>query len=355
MNNLSRVSVLSFVAIATLNAGQIQIGNGGNGASGLTATYVSPNVGGGASTTSCAGASNALSVGTNGYNNCAVPPTSGTALFERTYQATLFSNAVPSPTVPVSPLSGGGATFARVGDTGFDMWITNPASKATAQTLIASSNIVIAVGVYGVDKIWTMLNDYWGADGLVNTTVDFTFDDSSNGTGGTTAAVTESIALTNGQQIRSAIDSAGSTAKTCLTTYTDATTGTCTSPGSTIATSLGAATTIGNAAVSAGNVFSSSYSSAPGANGGRQYTGTTGTIALDYQLFDFGALHTNDFLVSITIKSQLAGAQSGSATNQTRVGLSAITVNQVVPEPGTIILSLAGLGALGYFRRRRKA
>ncbi|MCU1328934.1 MAG: hypothetical protein JWN34_4304 [Bryobacterales bacterium] len=349
MSNLFHTSLLGIAAVLTLNAGQIQLG----GSNGLTSSYVNPVYSlttnpTPASASSCAGSSNAISTSAVGYSGCYVPPTSGTALFKAAYSSTLFSNATPTPTLPASPLSAGGAQFSFVHDpyvTTANGWINNPTSNST------SSNIVIAVGVYGVDKIWTMLNDYWGAAGLVNTTVAFNFSSTSDGSSGVT---TESIALTNGQQIRSAVDSNGSTAKTCLVSYTFS--GPCASVGSTIATTLAAGpVTIGTATVTAGNVFSSEYTTAPGVNGGVQYAGTTGTLTLDYQLFDFGTLHTNDFLVSVIIKGQLAPTQSGTGGNQTRTALSAITVNQVVPEPGTILLSLAGLGALGYFRRRRKA
>jgi hypothetical protein len=345
------ISTLALVASLTLSAATIPIGVGG-----LTASYLNPAnypvVAGQPSTSVCAGASNAASTAAPNYNGCYVPASVGGS--ERAYQVNLFANATQVPAVGATTtaasqlpgsLSGGGANFVKVADANLNGWYISSAAE-----------LVVPVGVYGVNTIWTMLNDYWGGDDLYNTTVIFTFDDSSNGAGGSKIPVVETIALRNGDQIRSSINATSEPApKTCTTTYT---TGTCVSntitQGPVIATTLAlGATPIGSALVTAGNVFSTPYNTITGSTGAREYAGTSGQVVLDYQKFDFQGLHSSDYLVSITIRNQFDATQTtGTGVNQTRTFLSAISVEQV-PEPSTIILSVMGLGALGSFRRRK--
>jgi len=357
-----QVSTLTLATLMTLNAGQIQIGSGTNGANGLTSSYMS-----GTSTTSCSGASNAATTSAAGYNGCVTPASGAGNLTERNYVATLFQGATGT-TAPVSSTTfsdsnNGTPTFARIqGDlatgqsVGADYWATNNQNTST---------VFVPVGIYGVDKVWTMLNDYWGGDGEVgNIQVIFRFDDSSNGLGGTSAAVDEIVNLTNGTQIRSAVTCGGVTGGG--TTGTDAPSpcpSVTLSPGSLqIATNLAsdASTTIGNASVTPSFLYSSSYTSigGPVSGGLNRYNYTSGgNVHLDDQLFNFGSLYTNEFLVSVTIKAQLtSGYGTASSTNNYRAALSAVTVDQVAtatPEPSTIFLAFAGLGAVGYYRRRK--
>ena len=336
MTRLTKISALAIAAIATLNAGQIQIGAGTAGADGLTQAYVATPTAG-----SCRGAG----LWDNGplENGCS---TNTNALNNRPYQANLFASALPAAVVPATPLTdagNGNVQFARMNDGINNFWFTgNPTTS--------SNTITVSVGIYGVDKVWTMLNDYWGAVGKQNTTVDFLFDDSQDGLGGTSTAVTERIGLINGQQIRSSVNCTSGSG--CPSTVVAA------GGSGQIATTLTSgpvniiSSTTGNTvAVTASQLFSAAYTS--GATG--RYANTAGNIVLDDQLFDFGGLHTSEYLVSITIRSQLGAGQTGTTgTSITRTSLSAITVNQV-PEPSTVFMALAGLGAVGYFRRRRKA
>jgi hypothetical protein len=75
----------------------------------------------------------------------------------------------------------------------------------------------------------------------------------------------------------------------------------------------------------------------------------TGNLVLDDQGFFFtgSALTTSlsSYLVNIQIME--ANVATGSA-----VGISAVTVD-ATPEPSTILLLLAGLGAIGFSRLRR--
>lgn len=59
-----------------------------------------------------------------------------------------------------------------------------------------------------------------------------------------------------------------------------------------------------------------------------------------------------DKLVFTAKTSALCGTGYGSCTNQSDYTLSSVTA---VPEPGTYAMLLAGLGALGFVARRRKA
>ena len=330
------VTMMAISGLAlTLNAGQIAIGSGTAGTNGLTAAYVNPALGvNGPTATSCSGASNSGSLTAGGWNGCAVAANTAPNFFSSSlYSPNLFASAVPSVAIPADTITAGGATFERVIDAANptkNTWITNPSNSGTGQ------NIVISVGIYGVDKVWTLLNDYWGGINLNNTTVDFLFDDSSNGAGGTNTAKTASFQLINGQTIRSAVDYATGSASTAS--------------GTAIATTLSAATynaNAGHGTVAAGNAYTSAYTTGATA----PYAGTTGNVSLDYQVFDFGGWYATDYLVSITIKSQLTSGQA-SSTNNTRAALSAIVVDQA-PEPSTYVLILSGLGAVGYFRRRK--
>ena len=339
MFSLIKTSIFGMAAIVTLQAGQIQIGAGSNG---LTSSYIASST-----TSSCSGNTNAYSTGQAGYNGC-LAVTQGAGVVQRNYVATLFQNAsgatAPAGTT-ITDAANGNVTFNRIqGDlatgqaVGADFWATSASPP---------SSVIVPVGIYGVDKAWTMLNDYWGGDGEVgNMVVTFRWDDSSNGTGGVTAAYNEVYNLKNGETVRSAVACASSAPAACKTL----------SGAIPISTSLDLL--VNHGGVTANNVFTDASGNSLGATAavGSRYVNQSGlTLQLDNQMFSFGTAHLNEFLVSITIANQITSGYTGAAngSSNTRAALSAVTVNQVVPEPGTVFLALAGLGAVGYFRRRK--
>lgn len=315
----------------TIQAGQIQIG----GTNGLTNSYVNSST-----TSSCTGASDTVSLA-HGFTNCATVGTQ-TGVAEKNYVATLFQNAtgVASPTNSTFNGSVGGVTFSRInGDTipagSADYW-------ATGTT--ATASIVIPVGIYGVDKVWTMLNDYWGGAGEVgNISVSFLFSGASNGTG-----TPIKFDLKNGATVRSAVGCTASVAA-CQTL----------NPASGTPMQIATTLTGAFAGVSASNLFTDTDNTtgSPVSVGSRYQNQSGISMYLDQQLFDFGSNHLTEFLVSITVTDTLTSGYAGygganPATNNSRAALSAITVEQA-PEPSTIFMALSALGGLAYFRRRK--
>jgi len=71
---------------------------------------------------------------------------------------------------------------------------------------------------------------------------------------------------------------------------------------------------------------------------------------LDDQTFQLGSAFLSDWLVSVTVSN--TGGISGGTTPNSRTSLAAITVDTVAPEPSTLILFGAGLGAMLFMRRR---
>ena len=330
MTRLINISILGLTAMLTIQAGQIQIG----GTSGLTNSYVNLST-----TSSCTGASNPLSAA-HGFTNCAV--VTQTSVSEKNYVATLFQNAtgVANPTSSTFDGSVGGVTFSRIsGDT-----IPNGSADYWATGNTATSSIVIPVGIYGVDKVWTMLNDYWGgANEVGNIAVSFLFASSSNGTG-----TPVKFDLKNGATVRSAV---GCTALVAACQTLNPATGTAMHIATTLTGAFGG--------VSASNLFTDTANStgSPVSVGSRYQNQAGMSMYLDNQLFDFGSAHLAEFLVSITVTDTLTSGYvgySGStpANNNSRVALSAITVSQA-PEPSTIFMALSALGGLAYFRRRK--
>lgn len=353
---LANLAGVGLAVLGSLHAGQIAIGStvGTLGDQGLTVAYMATSgqkTGGAASSTSCTGAQMAAAAGQSAAyasaGGCALPTVAGT---ETTYTPNLFQSAAPTTSItPAQTLTdGAGIVFRTTADTNMDMWRTSSLNGVT------SSSINVAVGVYGVDKVYTLLNDYWGPSGFNDTTVTLNFGSAPNVAD---LAKTEIVKLTNGINIRASVDATGGSGnppKTVVLT------------GSGFGSALGIATTLGNALTDlntnsnvsvstvAGVYNYTGYTSASG-----QYAHTTGDINLDEQIFSF-ANHTTDYLVSITVTNQMPDAGSGYATNTngtgiSRTALSAISLDVVTPEPSTYLMLASGLGLLGLLKRKRKA
>lgn len=312
-------------AITTLNAGQIQIG----GSNGISGSYI---------TSGCAGS--AVNNGPD-FDGCATTggaTVQGTATAERNYVTSLFAGATGTTTVPDGSVNAGvnrtqteTDSSSNTGPVTFNLLNDGSMGVADNDVFVASngvSNLTIPVGIFDVDKTWTMLNDYYGVNGANTTSVTFNFATDSAGTIG---LVPVTVQLVNGQEIRDAVD--------------------CVQTGCSTATTLASGSnTINGVAVTASNLYSSSYRTATVA----PYIGSSGNVVLDDQEFVFTpAEYLNKYLVSINVNNT-----SGGGTNGSRAALSAVTVDSTVfagqaPEPSTMLLFGLGFGSLGLLKLRR--
>jgi len=324
------------MAMATLNAGPIQLQIGGN--NGLTVGTVTQAVTGGATGT----------VGEAAYIG-SLPPSSTS--FTRT-------SGVPATGSPNGEVAGGqlltvndngtNVTFAMINDSAnptANMWLSSNTNGTTGSPIVTTDTILMGgLGVFGVTNVWTMLNDQYGNlayNNGKNTQVTFNFTTAG---GGAVAPLT--FTLTNGVTIRDSVNctSAGGATGTGV--------GTCTALGyqNSLDTAnnydpTGALNPASGPNVHAFNVWTGTYNT-----GGGNYANTAnGAVYLDGQNFSLGSAYANDYLTSI----QIVGTTTG--TRQSRDVLSAITVGAATPEPSTWLLVTAGFGAIGFFRLRRKS
>jgi hypothetical protein len=263
----------------------------------------------------------------------------------------LFGHGTPNNPLPDSPTTcvtcqstlftpSGGNEFYLLGDnttadmgTSTNFWISTSTGNGTSGTTAGS--IAIPVGVFGVSTVDTLLNTAVGlstggtqcitvnAQNCTNTnsyaTITLTFATASDFLNGITSnEATETFALINGVTQRNILNGMGGSATTIASSYT----------ATDIGTDLG---TTANVAVK--NVYTTG-------------TSTGSTMFLDEQIFPVLTQYQNDYLVSITINDY------GSASTSHEL-LSAITVTPT-PEPSTVAMLFAGLGAIGVARMRRR-
>jgi hypothetical protein len=301
------VATASAGTIAPITPSQVEIG----GPNGLTATFIGSG-------------------------------TDGGSWAERNYNSKLFSNAKEGSTVPSATYtdSADGITFAPINDgTGAggltdNYWEACPAGLGPCTSPIT---MTIPIGIAAPLSVWTMLNNAWGTPGAQQTTVTFDFMN-----GSTPVPVTINLTNANnngvtGGQIAASVD-CSAPASTC-TSYAGAL-------GSALAGSSSITPVGGGTAVTVltGTVYSFAYNSLSGG----VYSGSSGTVYLDDQGFIFtGTPYASDYLVDVKI------TESSGLANVSQTALSAITV--VTPEPSTIILVLAGFGAIGVSRLRRRS
>jgi len=335
------ILIVGSAAIATLNAGpiQLQVGTGTNGANGLTASTVTQVVTGGATG----------SLGEKAYIGN-LPP-GGTAL--------TYVSGVPVGSYPNGETSGqaltvndGGTnvTFAMIDDSAkptSNFWASSNTTTGTNATPIVTTDTIAmgGLGVFGVSNVWTMLNDQYGSlsyNSGQTTQVTFNF---TTLTGGSVAPLT--FTLTNGVEIRDAVDCTGGTGLSACQAFGYQNTLDTTNDYST----TGALNPSSGPNVSAFNVWTGSYTTGAGGN----YANTNGSVFLDAQNFNLGSAYANDYLTSVQVIDYDGGSR------QSIDMLSAITVEGAtlppsgVPEPSTWFLSAIGLGALGFTRLRRKS
>ncbi len=333
MKRILTISWVGLVAVAAASAASFNI----NLAQGLSAA----NVTGGSNTISgtCAGGTQAAA----GYGGCiqgtqAAGTGTGNVAWNsvNTYSNNIFNSASSATagngnTGSFSPASSYNVTDPYAGTISLALGSTSTVWNGTGGPSGATATLTIPIGVYGVTDVWTMLQDEFGVNGVSNTTVIFNFGSSSNQTSGLTQV---SYSLTNGNQIRSS------------TVCTGTNTG-----GAAPASCTGFAGTTSSSNTT--QVYSQAY-----AGDGRTgpYLNTQGNIYLDAQVFNLATSYSaaTPWLVSIQIQN-IGGVYNGTGSTFTsRTALSAITVD-TAPEPSSVALFGAGLGALAWFRRRRQA
>lgn len=351
MQRFLALTIAVTAAVGTLSAGQIiaptiqtQIG----GANGLTNSYLTGAI-------PCAG----------GTGNC-VTTGAVTGSNERGYDARLFQAAANGAT-PVNPTvdyatgtyvatpaaqtnatihdSANNVTFSMIDDGCGGIGGTCNGTLAANNfweigTTGNSQSLTIPVGIFDVNDVYTMLNNIWGPQGATDTSVTFNFNTAANGSGTNTAVTFQLLNASNSVngtgQIGTSVDCVTTTVAGCVGLAND-----------TLSASGTLISTVGTGSVHIGyvtnNLYSQAYNTAAGV-----FAGSAGNVTLDDQGFIFGNAYANQFLADIVV-TEMSGVASTS-----RTALSAVTIDSAAPEPSTILLVLAGFGAIGAARLRRK-
>jgi MYXO-CTERM domain-containing protein len=324
---------LAAVGVVASYAGQIQIGQTVSGVNyGLTTLWVtSPN------TSGCT-------------TGCASSTTTGYAL--RNYDKSLFEGAVPAPT-PFTGFSGVTGTASTPGSTMFDStnditfnMVSQTGSFGNVWMAGSSNTLTIPMGVFGVQNVWTMLNNYFGNPGVNDTSVTFSFDNNADGSDAA-SLTTLTLDLRNGTEIRSAMDCTAN----CTTNFA---TSLATGPAGTVVSGDDIHCTgpncIATVTVLANNLYSA-LNLTP--NAASLYGGESVNGVLDDQGFLFGNAFANQYLVSIGITEKGYDISSSSASASALSAVTVQTFSTETPEPSTIMLGVGGLFALAFVRRRR--
>jgi hypothetical protein len=333
--------MFGLIAAVAANAGSVLIG----GSTGLSSNYITQ----GAGAVCAAGTGNCVTGSTTGYG-------------EKNYDNVLFQGALNGSTAPV-PFTGytqtGGTpagqtatdatdhvNFAMLSD-GVNNSTSNQSNNYWQSTGTGgvTNSIVVPIGVFGASDVWTMIDNTAGTLGGNDTTVTFDFGATSNATSGLTVVT---VALDNNNntslngELRASLSCTAGTS-VCFETGPN--------PRSTLAQGA----VIGGVTVNEGTVYNSfSYNNIPSSS--PFYTGSTaGKTKLDDQEFVFNSpTLSNEWLVSVTVTENVANTYASNPSAPSQTALSAITVDTVVPEPGSILLFLSGIGGLGLMRFRRR-
>jgi hypothetical protein len=355
-----KIAACSVFALATAYAGSIESPVGTlqtqiGGVNGLTQAYIL-NTGHG----QCATCVTGVIAGT-------VTPT------EVNYTSQVFGGLVPATNAPYAGYSATSAnvgtmtdstnqvTFAMIND-GTNAGASNNAwYMAGGQS--SASQVTIPVGIFGVTDVWAMVNANLGGSSLDDSAIWLTFGATSNSTSGNTTIKIQpantnspSNASPSGELQNSVVCVTG-----CGGTGIGSDNGAVGTPlasASGLSFTPSGSVTAGNTTVNAfdGSLKTFAYSNVSSGT----YAGTTGVVGLnDLGLFFTGALLNlaqSSYLVSVQVRDPTATPALGGGVGS-GLYLSALTVDSVAtPEPGTMLMFLGGLGAVGFgYSRRRKA
>jgi hypothetical protein len=331
-------SGLGLIAVAAASAGTVQIG----GTTGLSSNYITQ----GAGAVCAAGAGNCVAGSTTGWG-------------ERNYDNILFVGATGASTTPTPfpgyQQTGGipagstatdlhGNTFSMVSDGANGANNSNDYWQSTGTGGISQS-IVIPIGLFSVTDVWTMIQNEWGTVGGNDTTVTFNFGATSNATSTTALVVAlndvnNNVSSPNGGVLRAALSCSTTSSATC-----NAATNPRTNPVQ--------GTVVNGVTINEGVIYQNfNYDTVPSTQ--PFYLGTAGKLKLDDQQFVFNpATSIGQWLVSMTITENVANTFLSNPSAPSETALSAITVDTVVPEPGSVLLLLSGLAGVGFVRFRR--
>ena len=301
------VLVLALSAASLASAGQVEIGqssSGGISTLGLTSTYIN-------SVTQTAGWAEKI-FSTSVFSGDTITGSSLNGVAETTAVGTGGTSTTPTTANGFQQFTdpNNNIVFAMDADGSDNYWASDSGTGTGA------TSIIIPVGVASVYGANLLLNDYWGVNGSLtqNDTILFSFN------GG---AITDSITLTNGNQIMSD--------QVCATASPSFLSVNCT----TFAKTTGSGTDI---------AWSANYVN--GTNNSTPYSGTSGSMNIADVSFNLSA-YNGDTLTSITL------TDNNNTINSSRLALEAVTVETGTPEPSTWILLVAGLGSVAFLGKRR--
>jgi len=338
-----RITVISVFALASAiiaSAGQIQVGAGVNGVNGLTSSYVAGGNCGG----NCTDQYNYDEVLFQGIAGTAPTPYTGYTTF-----GTPVGGAMNDSTAPALAADPGtGVNFAMIND-GSDA--TNCISAVIVGGNVCGSTnnywaiagngnsqtLTIPVDVYGVSQVWSMINSsmagYPTNDRSITLFLNF-------GTQGGTIEDTVRVNFTNANDTGTGT---GQIQNAVLCTTIAPCNGLTTPAGGPLQTTN--PTTVTANGVSVGADADNIFANSSGNN----------TLVLDDQGLLLGSLvfphigtNLNTWLVNVEV------VEEGNTNYAGEYGaVSALTVVTAAPEPSTVFMFLAGLGAIGFARFRR--
>jgi hypothetical protein len=269
-------------------------------------------------------------------NSVSPNPPSGTSVG---FSTVLFNSAQ----VPFNIAPGAADSPNGVGNTN-NIWApaTTNASRTNTQDVgNFSGSTPDAAGVFNVDQIWTLINDRMSTFGYQGITLVLTGFNPN-----TSATITETINLEDGVDYRSigagpdlttsvfpvgcdvanqsganlGVSCVGDTSPSTASSGTDSRVGLSATPGVSV--------TVYNDAFKTTDPQSDNY-------------------WLDVQNIQLGNAFQGDWLNTIAV------VNNGTSTQNEQTVLSAITVDAVTPEPGTILLFASGIAGLLVLQRRR--
>jgi hypothetical protein len=341
MFRITIVSVFALASVMVASAGQFQVG----GATGLTTSYIgSGNCGGG-----CNDQNNYDEVLFEGLDGTTPAPGSHYSLSGPTVNSTITdSNAAATAANP------GGITFAMINDgtylntssCGVGAQACGTPNSSNYWSLNGGGNLqtlTIPVGQYGVNQVWTMLNTNFSG-GSNGSPIDRSFTEFLDfGTSGGTVEQSVRINFTNTGDNSTGT---GQIQASILCTSIAPCNGIGTPNGGPLQTNPQTLSNGGfTETVDADNLY------------GIKYNGTGNMLVLNDTGLLLGALNfpgigsnLNLYLVDVRVE------ETGNSTYSNEYGaVSALTVVTAAPEPSTVVMFLAGLGAIGFagFRRRK--